>query len=70
MEKIHVHENVHVFVLSCKFKHESTKTCMFLCKVSILSSHYIILGKRLCFAFSHQKRKQYFVVVIICQMLL
>ena len=33
MEKIH--ENVHVFVLSCKFKHDSTKTCMFPCKFSI-----------------------------------
>ena len=32
MEKIH--ENMHIFVLSCKFKHESTKTCTFPCKVS------------------------------------
>ena len=32
MEKIH--ENMHVFVLSCKF-HESSKTWMFSCRSSI-----------------------------------
>ena len=33
MEK--VHENMLVFVLSCEFKHENTKTCMSPCKFSI-----------------------------------
>ena len=35
------HKNVLVFVLSCKFKHESTKTCMFSCKISIWYLHLL-----------------------------
>ena len=49
MEKIHVHENMRVFV---SFKHESTKTCMLSMQMPTLTPHDIIMVKGLLRAFT------------------